>query len=213
MHAADNNIHNGNELDDADVELVPSSFNSDSDNEIPSTSNERKKRTRIEVPTCFAAKNRKRREKGKSYLGKQKVGNTWNYEKAKEPRTLKDRCGCKKNISMKCTQITDVDRKQIFTKFWKMTWDEKKMYVNTLIQTVPTLRFRNRKVNNVSKRCRTFQYYLKVENSNIRVCKTFFLNTLNIGRRTVIDWTDTNSNGGRQCTLRCYRICEEKVKY
>lgn len=194
MDSADINNTNhddyGIESDDGVQGLVPCGFNSDSDDsyELPSTSKGRKKRVRMVNPAWLGPRNKERREKGKHYLGKQKIGNSWTYENRKAPRTLKERCSCKKNATIKCAQITDDDRKNIFTEFWEMTWNEKKVFVNTLIQILPNLRARNRKVEDKSKRCRTLQYYLRVKNVNIRVCKTFFLNTLNIGRQTVMNW-------------------------
>ena len=89
----------------------------------PSVTKRRKKRDRVEGSAWVSAKNKKRGETGKSYLGKQKVNNGWNYKKKKEALTLKERCHCKKTITMKCAQITDDDRKEIFTRFWKMSWD------------------------------------------------------------------------------------------
>lgn len=180
----------GFESDDGVVGLVPYGFNSDSDDsyELPSTSKQRNKRVRVKNCTWFDPINKKRREQGKSYFGRQNEGNHWNYKNIKERRTMKERCNCNKSVTMKCESITDTDRQKVFTEFWQMSWSEKKIFVNTLIQTVPCVRPRNRKAENKSKRSRTLQYYLKVNNTNIRVCKTFFINTLGIGRQTVIDW-------------------------
>lgn len=102
MDSADKHTSNrddyGTELDDGVVGLVPYGFNSDSDNsyELPSTSKRRKKRVRVEDSTWFAARNRKHREEGKRYLGKQKVDSSWNYKIIKESWTLKERCNCQK---------------------------------------------------------------------------------------------------------------------
>ena len=126
MNSADKNqCEYGDESDDGVIGLVPYGFNSDSESSCmsPSVTKRRKKRDRVEGSAWFSAKNKKRRETGKSFLGKQKVNNGWNYKKKKEARTLKERCHCKKTITMKCAQITDDDRKEIFTRFWKMSWD------------------------------------------------------------------------------------------
>lgn len=57
-----------------------------------------------------------------------------------------------------------------------MKWNEKWIYVNTLIQTVPVKRFRNSKEGNESRRCRTLLYYLKIDNKKVGVCKTLTRN-------------------------------------
>lgn len=196
MDSAEKNNYNcddyGIESDDGVKGLVPYGFNSDSDDsyELPSTSKKRKRRGRVENPDWFGPRNKKRRERGKGYLGRQKVGNRWTYDKRKERRAIGNRCKCKGNVTIRCVQIADDERCKIFTEFWKMSWFEKKAYVNSLIKIVPTKRPRNRKVSDESKRCRTYQYYFRVENTNIRVCKTFFLNTLNIGRQSVFKWVN-----------------------
>lgn len=187
-----NNYDNyGIEPDDGVVGLVPYGFNSDSDDsfDLPTKTQNRKKRVQVQKSAWFAAKNKKSRERGKRYYGKQKESDIWNYEKIKEPRAIKQRCKCKSDAStIKCAQINDEERQKIFKQFWQMDWNAKKVYVNTLIQTTAPSRSRNRKVSNESRRSVTLQYHLKVQNKYIRVCRTFFLNTLNVGRRAVLNW-------------------------
>lgn len=181
----------GIESDDGVTGLVPYGFHSDSDDsyELPTKTKTRKKRVQVENAAWFSAKNRMRRENGKSYFGRVKDNNVWNYEKTKESRNMKGRCRCKKDGAMKCAEINDDDRKNIFKEFWKMNWEEKKVYVNTLIESAPINRPRNRKLLSESKRSLTLKYYLKVQGKNMRVCRKFFLNTLDVGAKVVLNWS------------------------
>lgn len=161
--------------DDEIIGLVPYGFHSDSDD----SSSEFDFKTiaskhTVIVEKSLEAKNNKCRERSKTY--------------SKNLSTVKERCSCKRNITMKCAQITDDERHQIFTEFWKMDWKGKKVYVKNLVEITKISRPRNRKIDCESRRSRTLQYFLRVEDKNIRVCKTFFLNTLNIGRQAVFNW-------------------------
>uniref|UniRef100_A0A034WBB7 Uncharacterized protein n=1 Tax=Bactrocera dorsalis TaxID=27457 RepID=A0A034WBB7_BACDO len=92
---------------------------------------------------------------------------------------------------MKCAQLSESCREQIFKEFWKMCWKQKKNYVNTLIECIQTKRPRNRRIENASKRSQTLQYHLKANNTILRVCRTLFLNTLGISGKTVLKWLKT----------------------
>lgn len=167
----------GIESDDGVIGLVSYGFNSDSNDscDLPTKTQKRKKRVQVEQSDWFAAKNKKCRERGKSYLGRQGESNAWNYEKPRPSRSIKERCRCKSNSkTMKCAQVPDDERQKIFTQFWQMDWKAKRVYVNTLIQIIPPSRIRNRKVDDESRRSRSLQYHLKVQNINLRVCRTFF---------------------------------------
>lgn len=91
---------------------------------------------------------------------------------------------------MQCRAITNQERHDIFKKFWaEMTWDQRKIYVNLQVKKENTLRGRNRKEENKSRREYTWIYYLQtLMEKNYRVCKKMFLNTLDLNERTIIDW-------------------------
>lgn len=176
--------------DDGVIGLVPYGFHSDSDNSdnLPTKSNKRKKRVQVQNCGWFASKNKKCRESGQRYFGKQKECSGWNYKKIKESRKIKERCCCKENGAMKCSEINDDNRKKIFSEFWQLEWNQKKIYVNSLVEAYQITRPRNRKDYSKSKRCLTYKYNLRFQCKNIRVCKKFFLNTLDIGEKTVLNW-------------------------
>ncbi|CAG4997984.1 unnamed protein product [Parnassius apollo] len=178
-----------------DPKLVPysSSSENDSDTSLPEKSKFRKRRTQVNKNTWFAEKNKKLREKGSQYYGKIKKNSKWVYESLREPKRLKDRCKCtRKTGIIKCGIIKDEERMKLFNQFWKTyTWGEKKIFVNDTVQSAATKRHRNRKLSDSSRRAQSFKYNLKTaDGSYVRVCKTMYLNTLGIGRMTVIAWKD-----------------------
>lgn len=200
--SADENNNNqlntefGNEEDDGVLGLVPYGFNSSSDDsfELPTKSKKRTRKPKTKHSSSFSEKNKILRQSGKKYLGKKKVGDVWQYNNLKNARTLKNRCNCVdkgKASIMKCGQLSESDRQQIFRKFWQMSWSQKKVYVKTLIVCIQPKRPRNRRIENVSKRSQTLQYHLKVNSSMLRVCRTLFLNTLDISGKSVTKWLET----------------------
>lgn len=191
--------------DENNNKLVPyseSDSGSDSSCTIyPQKSGKRKKRFQVVESTWFAQKNKKLREKGEPYSGRVKKDGKWSYDEPKQPRTIKARCKCptKETSTMKCQLITEDQRIHLFNSFWQYTWGEKKVYINNQVTSVSTKRHRNRKKQNETRRGQSFQYFLRVEENNYRVCRLMFLNTLGIGRWTVHNWK--NSFGTRAPSL------------
>lgn len=72
-----------------------------------------------------------------------------------------------------------------------MTWGEKKIYIDALVQIIPTQRHRDRKDEKVSRRECSVNYNLRKGEELIRVCKTMFLNTLCIGNWSTLNWKET----------------------
>jgi len=69
-----------------------------------------------------------------------------------------------------------------------MNWQEKKLYVISLIDKKCVNR---RTVNNLereSRRNSTFTYHLKVDGQRMPVCKEIFLSTLGLNQRMVYNW-------------------------
>ncbi|XP_030760551.1 uncharacterized protein LOC115885660 isoform X9 [Sitophilus oryzae] len=165
------------------LSLVPYSETSSSDSDIvlppimPEKSKICRKRPQSDKSDWLAVKNKIRREKGQSYLGRIKLtdNNKWSYEKPKEPRKMKERCTCQKKEKgvMKCATISENDRKKLFDHFWaQLTWDEKRVYINNTVILVPTQRHRHRKIENQSRRSQSLSYHLRVEDDNVRKTDT-----------------------------------------
>lgn len=189
--------------------LVPYSDHSDSDvsSDYPEKSIKRKRRSQVNKVTWFGEKNKKLREKGQKYFGRVKINEKWNYKEAKTSRKMKNRCTCiqRENGKIKCASITEDERNGIFKAFWNLTWGEKKTYINNLVVSLPTKRYRDRRNADVSKRLQSLIYYLRVKDNNIRVCRTMFLNTLNVGRWSILQWK--NISLSREPT--CQRVTKE----
>ncbi|KAK5648005.1 hypothetical protein RI129_002897 [Pyrocoelia pectoralis] len=149
----------------------------------------RSKRQHVNEESWDAKKQKLNREKGLKYHGKTKLNGRWMYNNEKNEREIKPRCKCTANKkSNKCSLFTEEVRIAIFKKFWTMSWSEKKVYVSLLCERNSTVRARNRKQEDVSRRACSFTYYLRREEERLRVCKTFFLNTLSIGEWSVHQW-------------------------
>lgn len=172
--------------------LVPYSEHSDSDISVceEKRTAKRRKRCQVDKSTWLCEKNKIKREKGLTYFGRKKHEAGWENKVPKQPRALKERCKCtaKEKTVIKCFCFSEDDRKAIFETFWKMTWGQKKVYIDGLVQTSSTKRPRDRKNAAVSRRTLTLIYHLRKGDMLIRVCKVMFLNTLCIGKWCVLKW-------------------------
>jgi len=151
----------------------------------------RKKRHLVDENEWNDRENKRRREEGKAYLGKKrdKTNSEWDYKIAKDANKIKSRCNCLPK-TYKCSTIDDVERQLLFKNFWKMSWSEKKLFVQMLLQPIQVQRRRPSNAINTRKREKTFNFFLPQSDTNthIRVCKTMFLNTLSIGAATLKSW-------------------------
>lgn len=140
-------------------------------------------------------RNRKLREKGLQYktLRKNKDSEKYVYENEKGARKLRPTCQsvlCKKAKNRFCDSFSSLERKNIFSNFWKMSWDMKKVFVSSLVKTVPTRRPQEAD----SRRLQTLEYFLKRNGDNIRVCKKMFLSTLDLNEWMVKNWVVAADN-------------------
>lgn len=78
----------------------------------------------------------------------------------------------------------------------------KKVYVDNAVTVSTTKRHRDRKEEIKSRRSQSLCYYLRNDGNNVRVCKTMFLNTLAIGRWTVLNWKNNFKVGKIPSNLR-----------
>lgn len=170
--------------------IVPYSDSESDEFELERPVVKRKKRCQVKANEWESNKNQRQREQGLEYCGKKKIDGKWSKDIKKQPKKIKPRCKCtngKKSV-LKCHIITENDRKEIFGKFWSMTWQEKKVYIEGLVKVIPTSRKRDRKDPQVSKRSSTFIYQLRKGEDLIKVCKTLFINTICIGKSSVWSW-------------------------
>lgn len=156
----------------------------------------RKRRRKKQIDEWSRQKTKQRRMKGQKYLGytRNKDGNVF-QNKERDARILGPTCSSSKCLKYKtrfCSTINEAQREALFKKFWdEMSWDQKKVYVVSLMEVKPT----GRKYVENSRRSTTYNYYLKMENEKKQVCKKMFLATLGLKEWMVTNWCLNTDNG------------------
>lgn len=121
---------------------------------------------------------KKRRQSGKTYTNS-KGKNVL----AKEVKTKKD---CANHCRFKCSKnFTEEDRKKIFSKFWDLDQTEQKHFINKTTERHEKQRCRTNKGKDSRKSFSYFYHFCIIEGTQIRVCKEFYLTTLDISARRV----------------------------
>ena len=148
--------------------------------------------------------NKANREQGKGYQAKTKMRNQVT-DVTRRPRELGPRCShmhnegnTKRNNTKSCADISEADRRNIFTTFWDMSWDQRKVYISTLV----TISDKKRSKTESSRRTNTYMYHynLKIHNVIYPVCKAMFLSTLSIGEWSVHAWVHRSATGMQEHT-------------
>lgn len=125
---------------------------------------------------------KKLRNEGKSYKN-------WS-NKIVQKRQLKAPC---QNCRMKCYEkFSDEERRQIFDQYWKLgNIDRQRDFISKLVDFTQKKRQRIREIQGQhdrveSRRNLTFHYHLqKLNGVKIKICKTFFFNSLGISSQVV----------------------------
>lgn len=97
-------------------------------------------------------------------------------------RTLKEPCG--DNCRIKCTtKITEAEREMILEEFWKLgdLTRKREFIIRHMEQIIP----KYVKKKEGSRRSLNYAYNFYIRGQKIKVCTTFFLNTLNVSYMTV----------------------------
>lgn len=117
--------------------------------------------------------------------------------KSKKMQDNPCRCKIKNNSTkIKCDKVTQENRESIFNMFWSnITWSEK-IYIQCLVKIQNVQRRRG--TGEISKRNVSLKYHLKVDNTEIRVCKQMFLKTLGMKESTVLNWVDKSQEAERK---------------
>ena len=99
-------------------------------------------------------------------------------------RELKTKKDCIGNCRFRCARVfSTTDRESIFKYFWSLNDSEKNVfYANT---TDKDLKERVRTKNDQSRRKCSYRFYFRKGTERIRICKTFYLTTLDISQRRV----------------------------
>ena len=135
---------------------------------------------------------------GESYLGYSRSTNgTIKQNVERTARSLKLCCNsnefCKRSGKRNCPLFTLEKRQDIFNNFWKMTWEQKKIYVLSLVVYQQKKRCY---VTGPSRRQGSFLYHLRLDNTLLQVCKKMFLSTTDVKEKMVRSWVMKNQNHG-----------------
>lgn len=146
-------------------------------NELEENSYVKKSKKRVaRVEEWLSNKAKKLRNTGKSYISRSKT------KKIIPARSLKPPCGDK--CKMECsTKIHEDCRKKIFANYWGLgDITLQRNFINSSTKAiVPAFRFSGKE----KPRGYNNAYYFDVDNEKIRVCKKFFMNTLDINDRVI----------------------------
>lgn len=124
---------------------------------------------------------KRRRQAGQEYTntkGERQLG-----------RKVKNRKDCEGKCKFQCSRnITADERHDVFSEFWSLTDTEKHtFYAKT---TERTEKERTRTKSQTSRKRFSFKYFVVKKGERVRVCKEFYLGTLDISQRRV-EWFHT----------------------
>ncbi|MES9881020.1 MAG: hypothetical protein ABW185_09085 [Sedimenticola sp.] len=154
----------GDSMDNADTE--------DAEDSLQRGSRKRKKN-----PKEWKANIRKRRRQS----GQEYIDSLGKSRRSREIRTTKD---CNGACRFRCSQrITTTERSDTFNRFWSLNDDEKlSFYLNT------TERCRKERIRTkaaTSRKVYTYKYYVTKGSQKVRVCKEYYLHTLDISSKRI----------------------------
>lgn len=133
--------------------------------------------------------NKIKRMKGEIYSGRRKTEDgKIVFDLERHQRRVQPRCDHNDHSKyFDCYKLTEEARNMLFKKYWKLSWETKKIWVQ---QTVQKQGVSRRKCSgNSYRRGNTFKYSFNVLGDKYKVCKKMYLNTLNIGEWSVHNWT------------------------
>lgn len=143
-------------------ELEEETDNNESDIEMLENNQEKKRRRKPDKDEWPREKTRIRRMAGEEYIGytRNRQGQIF-HNKQRAARAIGPTCTSSKCLKYKnrfCRSISEEERNQIFSSFWKkMNWDQRKIYVVGLIKMKST----ERKYVENSRRSITYDYFLQ----------------------------------------------------
>ncbi|XP_077970815.1 uncharacterized protein LOC144425206 [Styela clava] len=108
---------------------------------------------------------------------------------------------CSKVKTRQCNVVDEDQRLAMFIKFWSMTtWNERKIFINTL---VGTHEFKQQRSSGVSRRKSSYVYKLKLSNgSELPVCKEMFASTFGMPCRTLVSWIKDKTSSNQTAVVQ-----------
>lgn len=181
--------------------ITSSTTTSESEKESPQFSEQlsKKKRGRPQIKEWSRQRAQLARMKGEEYLGYRnaKITNIkFSHDKKRSSRKMLPTCNskfCKNSSKRNCESFSEDRRKKIFANFWRMSWDEKRVYVINLV----TCRAKNREtvLNESCRRGNSHEYYLYRKSIRLQICKNMFLGTLGLREWMVQNWIKKSDFG------------------
>lgn len=174
-------------------------YSSDSSNEYPA----QETRAIAEIssskpaPQSSQSKARRNRLLGKPYMGYKKKDGKLEQTTPIAGRSVKSRCDHtsikqKSKNSFMCKLVSEEERAALHFKFWNMkSWSAKKAFIQGLVSRRNLRRQRKRDNRLTSRKQTGFDIYVPksdCQNSRVKVCRLFFLNTFDVGRDTFLRW-------------------------
>lgn len=136
-------------------------------------------RKRTRNPERWACNIRKEKfDRGLEYISSRK--------KLRPARNIKTQKDCFEKCVYKCAKnISDEERKQLFSDYYKLNSSEKRMYIlSTTEMSIPQRRRKGKNAEN-SKKSKTFKFFFILSNKKIQVCKLFYCGTLGISQKPI----------------------------
>lgn len=163
-------------------------------------------RKRKRDPSSWKGNIRKKlRQSGKEYND--------SHGKRQAARSVKTKKDCTK-CKFKCSSnLSEADRAAIFEEFWSLDDNEKLHFYGKT-----TKRAQARKLSTLLSRGKnSFSYHLPCHGVNVRVCKTFYLTTLDISHRRICTYHTSKHVTGGTPTPLCWgqypkKVVSEEVK-
>ena len=165
------------EVDESDIGTTTEDLNDENDTDYEDNERYSRSRKRKRNESDWKKNVRKRkRQSGLEYhdaLGRK--------QRKREVKTKKDCQGkCKFHCS---TNITSDERQALFTEFWNLTDTEKYAFYAKTSERL--IKERNRSKAEKSRRQYSYRYFFVKGDETVRVCKEFYLSTLDISQRRV----------------------------
>lgn len=125
--------------------------------------------------------------KGQQYLGFSTSDGKFKQNTVKTAKVIGPTCTsatCEKSKMKHCQKYNDETRKTIFQNFWSMSWEAKRVYVNSYVSHIA----KKRSTVENSKNNNSFVFRLPYDHRALQVCRSMFLSTLSIKIDMVKGW-------------------------
>lgn len=165
---------------ESDVNIVPDTSSSSDLEEVDTPTRKRKRLTKKWKKNVM----RKNKNSGLQYENSKK--------QVIDAKSMRGPCST--NCRIKCTsKITEEQRKCIFEDFWKLTdLSKQRDFVSIHIDEINP---KHRYAIAGSSRSLNYGFFFNINSTRVKVCKTFFLNTLSISDRLIRTVKEKMKNG------------------